>query len=115
MAETTQPRTLKPLTPLRTLFLNLMFGLLVASAVFVVVAKLVLVPQLARQELEIRQLRTQVSGLRADLDAATAADAAPAAAPAAPGSAAPGSAAPAAPGAVPAGAVPAAAQLPTGK
>ena len=106
MAETTP---LKTLTPLRTLFLNLMFSLLVASAVFVVVAKILLVPQLAREELEIRQLRAEVTGMRAELDAATEeeaakAHAAPAAAPA-----------PAAPAAAPAGAVPASAPVPTGK
>src|SRR2546430_17424455 len=52
--------------PSRALVLHVMLSLLVSAAVFVVVSQLVIVPQMARQEAELRSLRAEVSALQAD-------------------------------------------------
>jgi len=74
--------------PSRALVLNVLLSILTSAAVFVVVAWLVLVPQLARHELELRALRQEMNELRAALEAEKAPPApaapAPAAAPEAP-------------------------------
>jgi hypothetical protein len=62
MADTPQ------MPPSRALVLNVMLSLLASSAVFVVVAWLVLVPQLARHEVEIRALRAELHSLKEGLE-----------------------------------------------
>ena len=64
-----QPR----FSPSRALILNIMLSLLVASAVFVVVASMFLVPQMARQEAELRMLRHELTELRTALEETPAA------------------------------------------
>ena len=54
--------------PSRALVLHTMLSLLVSAAVFVVVSQLVIVPQMARQEAEIRSLRAELSELRGALE-----------------------------------------------
>lgn len=75
-----------PNIPARQLVLHTMLSLLVSVAVFVVVSWMVIVPQLARQEMRIRALETQIADLQEAQEEAEAA--APAAAPAAPAAAA---------------------------
>jgi hypothetical protein len=87
--------------PSRALVINVFLSALISCSVFVVVAWLVLVPQMARQEAEIRELRANVMALQSALDAATAEPAMPPVPP------------PAAPPAVQAAVAPATA--PTGK
>ncbi len=61
MPETSQP-------PSRALVLNVMLSLLVSAAVFVMIAQLVLVPQMARQEAELRSLRAEITTLKSALE-----------------------------------------------
>ena len=95
-------------SPSRQLVVHVMLSLLVSSAVFVIVAWLVVGPQLAKQEGKIRALETQVTALQEALDEeAETAAAEPAAAGqpgAAPGQPAAGVAAAGAPAAAAAGA-----------
>lgn len=105
-----------PVSPVRQLVLHTMLSLLAAVAVFVVLSWLIIVPQLARQEVRIRAFETRIEDLEQAADEAeeaaqaAAAPAAPAGAPAgtaasagaadagvAPGAAAPAPAAPSAP------------------
>src|SRR6059058_3577814 len=85
--------------PARQLVLHTMLSLLVSVAVFVVVSWMVIIPQLARQEVRVRALENQIADMQEAQDEAEAAPA-PAAAPAVPAAPAP----PAAPAAVPAAA-----------
>jgi hypothetical protein len=92
-------------SPSRQLVVHVMLSLLVSSAVFVVVAWGVVVPQLAKQEVKIRALETQVTALQEQMaEEGETAEAGPAAAgaqaavpaPAAAGQAAPAAAQPSA-------------------
>ena len=89
MPETTEAKS--PNIPARQLVLHTMLSLLVSVAVFVVVSWMVIIPQLARQEVRIRVLESQVAEM---FEAQEEAEAPPAPAAAAP---APAPAAPAAP------------------
>jgi hypothetical protein len=79
-------------SPSRSLVLNVMLSILVASAVVVVVAQMFLVPQMARQRAELNALRQEVAALRAAIEAPEEPPAAPAT-PAAPTAAGSGAAA----------------------
>ena len=59
--------------PSRALVLNVMLSLLVSAAVFVVVSQIVIVPQMARQQIEIASLQHQVNELRSALEEEAAA------------------------------------------
>ena len=86
-----------PMPPSRALVLNVMLSFLVSTAVFVVVSWLVLIPQMARQQVAIQVLQAEVADLRQQVDEVDEEEPSPpgAAAPGAP--AAPAAAAPAAP------------------
>ena len=62
MPETIEAKS--PNIPARQLVLHTMLSLLVSVAVFVVVSWMVIVPQLARQEMRIRALESQVADLQ---------------------------------------------------
>jgi len=92
----------KTMPPSRALVLNTLIAVLIAVVVFSVGTWVLLVPQMARQEGEIRELRAAVVTLQGALDESNAARekiAAPAAAPAAAGASAQANPAPAAPAA----------------
>jgi type II secretory pathway component PulM len=91
----------KTMPPQRALVINTLLSILASCAVFVILAWLVLVPQMARQEAEIRELRANLVALQSALDEAMKEpEAAPAPAPqAAPGATAAAPAAPAPAGA----------------
>jgi hypothetical protein len=57
-----------PTNPSRALVLHVMLSLLASAAVFVMIAQLFLVPQLARQEAELRSLRAEITELRGALE-----------------------------------------------
>ena len=80
-----------PMPPSRALVLNVMLSFLVSAAVFVVVSWLVIVPQMARQQVQIQELQGAVAELREQLDEGE--DEAPPAPAAVPGAAAPPAAA----------------------
>lgn len=67
MSETPQP-----VSPSRQLVLHVMLSLLASAGVFVVVAYLVLVPQMAQQEKRLRDLEAQVTQLQQELAEASA-------------------------------------------
>lgn len=103
MADTDKPQ----ISPGKQLVLHVMLSLLVSVAVFVVVSWMIIVPQLARQEVRIRELESQVGQMQAEAEEADAAAEAAAAAAAKPP---PAGAAPAAPAPAPSAAVPAVAK-----
>jgi Tfp pilus assembly protein PilN len=73
--------------PARQLVLHTMLSLLVSVAVFVIVSWLVIVPQLARQEMRIRALEAQVAEMEEAQEEAEAPAAQAAPAPQAPAAA----------------------------
>jgi hypothetical protein len=75
-----------PNNPARQLVLHTMLSLLVSVAVFVVVSWMVIVPQLARHEVRIRALESQVAEMQEaeEVAAAAPAPAPPPAVPSAP-------------------------------
>jgi len=76
MAETPQP------IPSRQLVLHVMLSVLVSVAVFVVISWMVIIPQLAKHEVRIRELEATVGQMQEEAEEAAAA-AAPAPAPSA--------------------------------
>jgi Tfp pilus assembly protein PilN len=71
-----------PNNPARQLVLHTMLSLLVSVAVFVVVSWMVIVPQLARHEVRIRALESQLAEMQEAEEVAAAATAPATAAPA---------------------------------
>lgn len=97
----------KTMPPGRALVLNTLLSILISCAVFAMMSWLLLVPQMARQEAEIRALRAELGNLQSALDEAMSEPEPPAAKEGAPGSA-PAAGAAAIPAAAPGGAAAAA-------
>ena len=71
MAETSEAKS-QPI-PSRQLVLHVMLSVLVSVAVFVVISWMVIIPQLAKQEVRIRELEAAVGQMQEDAEEAAAA------------------------------------------